>query len=233
VGKTETAKALSQLFFGGEKHLLRFDMSLYQTISDIPKLIGSIDSGIPGLLSKAIRETPYAVLLLDEIEKADKNLLNIFLTILDEGYFTDGFGKRVDCKNLIIISTSNAGADYIFQSGAALTQDMLIQHLISKALFSPEFLNRFDGVVLYNPITDMSIIALARKMIVSIKETIYSLYKIKVEVSETTLADIIKRGYNPAFGARNLDRIIAQELEDRIAKLILEKKVSEGETIQL
>jgi len=233
VGKTETAKALARIFFGGEKHLLRFDMSLYQTISDIPKLIGSIESGIPGLLSKVVRETPYAVLLLDEIEKADKNLLNIFLTILDEGYFTDGFGKRVDCKNLIIIATSNAGADFIFQSGATLTQDLLIQHLISKSLFSPEFLNRFDGVVLYNPITDTSIISLALKMIESIKNTIYSLYKINITVSEATLTDIIKRGYNPAFGARNLDRIIATELEDRIAKLILEKKVSEGETIQL
>ena len=101
VGKTETAKALSDIFFGSEKYLLRFDMSLYQTTGDIKTLIGSIESGIPGLLSKTIRENPYAVLLLDEIEKADKDLLNIFLTLIDEGYFTDGFGKKLTVKILL------------------------------------------------------------------------------------------------------------------------------------
>ncbi len=233
VGKTETAKALADTFFGGQKHLLRFDMSLYQTKTDIPKLIGSLESGIPGLLAKAVRETPYAVLLLDEIEKADKDLLNIFLTLLDEGYFTDGFGKRVDCKNLIVIATSNAGADFIFQSGKTLTQETLVTHLIATNHFSPEFLNRFDGVVMYQPVTDTSVATLAKKMVSSIQQLIFTLYKVKVEVSDTTLEEIIKKGYNPAFGVRNLERIMSQEIEDRIARLILERKVTEGQTVQL
>ena len=211
VGKTETAKALSDIFFGGEKYLLRFDMSLYQTRGDIKTLIGSIESGITGLLSKTIRENPYAVLLLDEIEKADKDLLNIFLTLIDEGYFTDGFGKKVDCKNLIIIATSNAGADY----------------------FLPEFLNRFDGVVTYNPVTEESILVLAKKMIHAMKETIFKLYKININVTDSTLKELVQKGYDPKFGARNLQRVIAQELEDKIASLILEKTVEEGGTISL
>lgn len=211
VGKTETSKALADIFFGSEKYLLRFDMSLYQTTGDIKTLIGSIESGIPGLLSKTVRENPYAVLLLDEIEKADKDLLNIFLTLIDEGYFTDGFGKKVDCKNLIVIATSNAGADF----------------------FLPEFINRFDGVVTYHPVTQESIFVLAKRMIQEVKETMFKMYKIHIIVTDETLKDLTQKGYDPQFGARNLQRVIAQELEDKIAQLILEKKVVEGGTIIL
>lgn len=211
VGKTETAKALSDIFFGSEKYLLRFDMSSYQSMGDIKTLISSLESGIPGLLSKAIRENPYAVLLLDEIEKADKDLLNIFLTLIDEGYFTDGFGKKVDCKNLIVIATSNAKADY----------------------FLPEFINRFDGVVTYQPVTQESVFILAKKMIEGIKETMFKMYKIHIIVTDDTLKDLTQKGYDPQYGARNLQRVVAQELEDKIAQLILEKKVVEGGTIIL
>jgi len=237
VGKTETAKALADIFFGGEKFLVRFDMSLYQNKTDIRQLIGSIDSGVPGQLVKAIRENPYAVLLLDEIEKADRDLLNIFLTLLDEGYFTDGFGKKVDCKNLIVIATSNAGADFIFselaKSPQEAPQEALIKHLIDAKLFSPEFLNRFDGVVTYKPVTEDSIGILARRMVAGIASQLYKLYKIHIDVTDTTLAEIIRKGYNPQFGARNLERVITQDLEDRIARLILEKKVAEEQTIRL
>ena len=212
-------------------------MSLYQTTADIKTLIGSIESSMPGLLSNAIRENPYAVLLLDEIEKADKDLLNIFLTLVDEGYFTDGFGKKVDCKNLIIIATSNAGADYIYKKQTSLIASVkesdLIDYLVSQHLFSPEFLNRFDGVVTYRPVTEQSIFTLASKMIDTIKETIYKLYKIHITVTDETLKSVVAKGYNPAFGARNLERVITQELEDKIAKLILEEKAKEGDTISL
>lgn len=236
VGKTETAKALADIFFGDNKYLVRFDMSLYQSLDDIKTLIGSIESGAPGLLSRAIRENPFAVLLLDEIEKANKDLLNIFLTLTDEGYFTDGFGKRVDCKNLIVIATSNAGADFIYQqqTGAATDeQSDLVSYLVAKHLFSPEFLNRFDGVVVYRPVTEQSILLLARTMIGRIEETIFKLYKVRIQVSDDTLHMVVKKGYNPAFGARNLERVITQELEDKIAKLILEQKVQEGGTVML
>lgn len=246
VGKTETAKALADIFFGSDKYLLRFDMSLYQSRDDIKTLMGSVESGMPGLLTKAVRETPYGVLLLDEIEKADKDLLNIFLTLIDEGYFTDGFGKRVDCKNLIVIGTSNAGADYIFKQETMLgklsalsegrkSEDNsdLVSYLVSQRLFSPEFLNRFDGVVTYLPVTESSLLALGRNMISTVADSVYKLYKIRLVVKDSTLSELVKKGYNPAFGARNLQRTMTQEIEDRLAKLILEKKVSEGETVEL
>ena len=236
VGKTETAKALSEIFFGNEKFMIRFDMSQYQTKEDIIKLIGSSETSDPGLLTDAIREQSYGVLLLDEIEKADKSLLNIFLTILDEGYFTDGYGKKVDCKNLVIIATSNAGADYIFQKmkfGQPIPTNELIAYLIDKRLYSPEFLNRFDGVIAFQPIQSNSMVPIARKMLTAIEKQIYDLYKVKLQVSDATLAAVLQKNFDPAFGARNLDRVLRNEIEDQVAQIILAGKAQPGSTIQM
>jgi ATP-dependent Clp protease ATP-binding subunit ClpA len=197
----------------------------------------------PGLLTKTIREQPYGVLLLDEIEKADTDLLNIFLTILDEGYFTDGLGKRVDCKNLVIIATSNAGSEFIFNSLSnnmnstpadqqAFTQK-LIHYLVDKHTFTPEFLNRFDGVVAYNPLQQNNIIVIAKKFLTPVTQQIESMYKIKVKVSDTTLENLAQKSYDPAFGARDMERILRQDIEDKIAKMIFEGKAKEGDTINL
>jgi len=230
VGKTESAKAVAKLFFGSEKYLLRFDMSLYQTKDDIVNLIGSIKTGNPGLLTKAIREQPYGVLLLDELEKANKDLINIFLTLLDEGYFTDGFGKRVDGKNLVIIATSNAGADLLY---SYINPTNLIDHLITKGLFSPEFLNRFDGVIVFKPLTNQSILNLAKKMVDRIKNDLYQLYQVKISIDEDFLTKIVQENYNEKFGARNLERILREKIEDRLAKIILAKKPKENEVIEI
>jgi len=229
VGKTETAKAIVKIFFGGEVYLVRFDMSNFQSTSDIPKLIGSLETGNPGLLAKAIRESPYGVLLLDEIEKANKDLLNIFLSVLDEGYFTDGFGKRVDCKNLVIIATSNAGSDLIYLKKAGSLQD----YLIEQKIFTPEFLNRFDAVIAYNPLDQESAKSIAKKMISKISDDIYKLHKVKITVSDTYLNALITKGYDEKFGARNLERLLRDEIEDKIARVVLENKATEGQTISL
>lgn len=248
VGKTETAKAVADIFFGSQAYLVRFDMSLYQSKNDIKSLIGSIESGQPGLLPKAIREQPYAVLLLDELEKAHPDLLNIFLTVIDEGYFTDGYGKRVDCKNLIIVATSNAGSDYIYKQQQIMhklstavsqtpqeqpPQTNILNYLIQNHIFSPEFLNRFDGVIEYGPITEVSALAIAKKTLESIRTSMYSLYKIQITLSDQTLLSMIQNGYDPAFGARNLERSLTQQIEDKIALLLLENKIKEGQTVHL
>lgn len=243
VGKTETAKVISEVFFGSADSLVRFDMSLYQSKKDIEKLIGSIETLNPGLLTNAIRENPYGVLLLDEIEKAHPDLLNIFLTIVDEGYFTDGYGQRVDCKNLVIIATSNAGADHIHQmlikqSVGKLKEDdlsssKLIDYLVEQRLFSPEFLNRFDGVIAYKPIEEDTAQTLAKNMVAQTVQTIYDMYKIHVEISDETIKKLTSQGYDIQYGARNLERIMRQNLEDKIAKIILEGKAHEGDTIRL
>lgn len=251
VGKTETAKALAHIFFGSETACLtRFDMSLYQSKDDIKVLIGSLESGLPGLLSQAVRQQPYAVLLLDELEKAHPDLLNIFLTIIDEGYFTDGFGKRIDCKNLIIIGTSNAGSDYIYKHQSVMNklasaiapesksepqtddfQTEFIDYLVQNKLYTPEFLNRFDGVVVYNPISDDALLTLSKKMSASIQTAILNLYQIRLTIKEETLLEIIRKHYNPAFGARNLEHVVTQEIEDKLATLLLEKKIAEGQAV--
>jgi len=208
VGKTETAKAISDVFF--TNRLLRFDMSEFQSKYDISKLIG--DKTSPGLLTKTIREQSYGVLLLDEIEKADKNLINIFLTIIDEGYFIDGLGKKVDCKNLVIVATSNAKDENIF---------------------SPEFLNRFDGIITFKFLNKESIKILTKKIIDRISSDILKMYKVEVSVSEKTMELISKKGFDPRYGARNLERTIREEIEDKVAKMILSEKVGQGEKIDL
>lgn len=223
VGKTETAKVIAGIFFGKEQ-LLRFDMSLYQSKSDIPKLLGDPTFSQPGLLSAAIREKPYGVLLLDEIEKADPDLLNIFLTVIDEGYFTDGSGHRVDCKNLLIIATSNAGSDVLYDK----SDTDIIDYLVEKKIFSPEFLNRFDGIISYEPLTKQSIALMARKMVEKISSDVMSIYKVDIKVSEETLAKLVEKGYDPRFGARNLERAIRDEIEDKISKSLLSGHVKEG-----
>ncbi|MEN9328431.1 MAG: hypothetical protein RI947_1239 [Candidatus Parcubacteria bacterium] len=243
VGKTETAKAISEVFFG-TPDLVRFDMSEYQSKDTLVELIGSMERNNPGRLTEAIREHPYGVLLLDEIEKANKDLLNIFLTILDEGYYTDGYGKKVDCKNLVIIATSNAGAAYIYDhlknNPLELTDDAiskfqqeLIRYLVDKGIYAPEFLNRFDGIVAYQPLQEDNAVLVARKFLQTVTEQILSLYKIKVRVSDETLQSIAVKSYDPAFGARDMERVLRQNIEDKIAKLILEGKVKEGDTINL
>ncbi|MDO8609397.1 MAG: AAA family ATPase [bacterium] len=234
VGKTQTAKAITNSFFD-EKHLIRFDMSLYQSKLDIPKLIGSMESGDPGLLTSAIRENPYGVLLLDEIEKADKDLINIFLTILDEGYFTDGQGKKIDCKMLVIIATSNAGSSHLFSllHNNGNVEMSLVEYLIQKGIFSPEFLNRFDGVIVYKPLSQVAAIEIAKQKLVKIEKDIMSIYKIKLVVSDEKLTELAQKGYDEKFGARNMERLIREEIEDKVALQILEKKVTEGDIITI
>ncbi|MFA9288497.1 MAG: AAA family ATPase [Weeksellaceae bacterium] len=243
VGKTETAKAISEIFFGSDKELIRFDMSLYQTKEDIQKLIGSVEKLNPGLLTNEIRENPYAVLLIDEMEKANKDLLNIFLTLLDEGYFTDGYGQRVDCKNLVIVATSNAGADHVHQllikqslsnqQEQGLSSNAMIDYLIEQNIFNPEFLNRFDGVIAFNAIENDSAQVIARRMMDTVTEQIYEVYKVKVEISDETLAKLTNDGYSSQHGARNLQRILRQSIEDTIATKILSNQVKAGDTITI
>lgn len=231
VGKTETAKALTNEFFGKEIQLIRFDMSLYQSKNDIGKLVGDSGTGEPGLLTEAIRKQPYGVLLLDELEKADKDLLNIFLTLLDEGYFTSGAGEKVDCKNLIVIATSNAGSEYIAEllsKGESAIESKLIDRLISTKVYSPEFLNRFDGIAVYSPLSQQALLTIAGMLTQKLSAEILAKYKVTVTFSPEFLTKLVTEGYDPRFGARNLQRIVTEKVEDSISKQILEKTLKEG-----
>ena len=215
-GKTATAKALTQILFGQGNEsdkLLRFDMSLYQSLTDIPRLIGSSDSGEQGILTEAIQGHPYSTLLLDELEKAHHDLLNIFLTIFDEGYFINGSGRRIDCKHLIIIATSN------------------IEHI--ESVFSPEFINRFDGVVPFNALDASNILSIARSIAEEISRNYVQLHNIHITVTDTLLQQIVTNHYDKRYGARDVQRLIASAIEDVIAKKILENELKTGDSIQL
>lgn len=229
IGKTETAKALAQSFFDNESQIIRVDMSFYQTRNDMEKLLGSQDTNNPGILTTEIRQKPYAVLLIDEIEKAEINILNIFLTALDEGYLIDGWGKKIDLKNLIIIATSNAASDFLMTN--EISDNDLINLLVEKKYFSPEFLNRFDGVITFDPLKVEAIKEIAKKMISKIVSDQKIKRQISINISDDFLDQLIVNNYDPKFGARNIERVIAEEIESKIAKLILENKIKKDEII--
>lgn len=229
IGKTETAKALSQIFFDSESQIIRIDMSFYQSKEDIEKLLGSQETKNPGILTTELRQKPYAILLIDEIEKADINLLNIFLTALDEGYLIDGWGKKVDLKNQIIIATSNAASDFLMTN--EIKDNDLINLLVEKKYFTPEFLNRFDGVITFEPLNNQAIKEIAKRIINRIFEKQKAERQILVNVSDKFLDELIAKGYDPKFGARNIERVISDEIESKIAKLILENKIQPNEII--
>jgi len=167
VGKTEVSKALAESFFGDEKKMIRFDMSEYNGPEAASQLIGDFAMNKSGLLASKVRDNPYSVLLLDEFEKAARDVLDLFLQILDEGVFTDALGRQVGCRNLIIIATSNAGSSFIWESikqGKNLIQekDKIINKIIEEKIFRPELINRFDGVILFHPLEKKELEDIAR-----------------------------------------------------------------------
>jgi ATP-dependent Clp protease ATP-binding subunit ClpA len=248
VGKTETAKVLAREFFQSESTMIRFDMSEFQRVEDIPRLIGNTETGDPGLLVSAIRERPYGVLLLDEIEKAHHDLLNIFLTLLDEGYVTDSLGKHVDCKSLVVIGTSNAGALEFYNLASSTDQNTqnavpqqtnlqphgdIMSFLIEKRYFSPEFLNRFDGVIAFMPLSDETAFTIGRAMVTQIASNIQNLHNVTLTVTDETLRSIIKNHFNTAYGARDLQRAIQEQVENVIAQKILSGDAGKGDSIEI
>jgi len=215
-GKTATTKFLTEILFGhgnDSDKLLRFDMSLYQTLTDISKLVGTSDGREQGLLTEAVQGHPYATLLLDELEKAHHNLLNIFLTIFDEGYFVNGAGRRIDCKHLIVIATSN------------------VEQI--ESAFSPEFINRFDGIVSFKALDSIDIFAIARAMVDEITANYVQLHNIHVTVTDLLLKQIITNQYDKRYGARDVQRLISTAVEDIVAKKILENQLKSGDSITL
>ncbi|MFH1566112.1 MAG: AAA family ATPase [bacterium] len=236
VGKTETAKALADLYFGAEKYLIRFDMAEYQGETALERLIGSFKSEKPGILTSTLKNNPFGVLLLDEIEKATQDVLNLFLTVLDEGYITDAFGNKVSAENLIIIATSNAGAEYIrtYLKQNNPTEKLsaeLTEFVLKEKIFSPEFINRFDAVVVYKPLSNEEIKQVIGLMLTKLAKRVKEDKGIVVQYSLDLADTIISKGYDPVFGGRSVRRYIQDEVEEGIARQILEKDLKSGNTI--
>lgn len=235
VGKTETAKALARVYFKSEKRIIRLDMSEYQEVSSIERLIGSTRE--PGYLTKAVREDPFSLVLLDEIEKAHPNILNLFLQVLDEGRLTDGSGRLVDFKNTIIIATSNAGADLIreaIKQGRDLQKykDEFINEILKRGIFRPEFLNRFDAVVLFKTLSEEDLKKIAQIMLNDIREGLLE-KNIDFQITPELIGKIAELGFDPEFGAREMRRVLQQTVENNIAKAIIANQIKPGDCIEI
>ncbi len=235
VGKTETAKALTEAYFGNENKILRFDMSEYQNEADIYRFIGSAETGEQGNLATAMREHPFSLVLFDEVEKANPKILDLFLQVLDEGFLTDGLGRKVSFTNSIIICTSNAGANLIREAvrnntDYELTKKTLLDSLQKENIYRPEFLNRFTQIVLFAPLTQEEIGQVAGLMIERLKKVIYANRKVKLEVVPEAVTKLAQIGYDPEMGARPMARTIQEKVEDVIADKLLSGEIKEGDS---
>lgn len=237
VGKTETAKVLARVYFGSEENILRFDMAEYSGREGMERLIGSVDKNLPGTLTTGIKNRPASLLLLDEIEKASKEIYNLFLSLLDEGFITDAFGKRIICRHLFVIGTSNAGAEFIRQSvgrgvkGEEL-QKSVLNHVLESEVFSPEFINRFDGVVVYEPLEESDLVKIAHLILADLAENLRA-KNIYLTATDEVAAKLAKDGFDPAFGARPMRRIVNLSIGDLIGKAIINGELKEGDKIKI
>jgi len=248
VGKTETAKALAEEYFGkmasgGSKApMIRLDMNEYSSPESVSAIIGSTDPAKPaeGYLAREVQDHPFSLILLDEIEKADKKVLNLFLQVLDEGHFIDAQGTKTDFRNTIIIATSNAGAAFITDflhsnaNAAGLAfKNSLIDEIIRTGVYSPEFLNRFDDVILYLPLTKEETIEVAKRMIRSVVAGVERERGIIIRVDIDAVTAIAEKGFSHDFGVREMRRAIGETLETHIADFLLNRPLRRGDIIEV
>ena len=219
VGKTELAKSLAEFIFDSEQAMIRVDMSEYMEKHSVARLIGAppgyvgYDEG--GYLTEAVRRRPYSVILFDEIEKAHQDVFNVLLQVLDDGRMTDGHGRTVDFRNTIIIMTSNVGSRFMQEAGARNLDSVEVRRAIDQALkeaFRPEFLNRIDEIITFHSLELEHIKKIAAIQIERLNERLKS-RNIAMELSDRAMEYLAEKGYDPAFGARPLKRVIKQEIE--------------------
>ncbi|MCC3143933.1 ATP-dependent chaperone ClpB [Halanaerobium sp. Z-7514] len=233
VGKTELAKTLAAYLFDDEKALIRLDMSEYMERHAVSKLIGSPPGYVGfeegGQLTEKVRRKPYSVILFDEIEKAHQDVFNILLQILDDGVLTDSQGKEVDFKNTVIIMTSNIGSQFIMD----LQEKSEIREKIENALkshFRPEFLNRIDEKIIFNSLSKEDLFAIIDIQISYLQQNLAD-KDIEIELTRAAKEELLELGYEPAYGARPLRRVIQSQIKDELAMSLLEGKIEEGDTV--
>jgi ATP-dependent Clp protease ATP-binding subunit ClpC len=246
VGKTELAKTLAEYLFDDEDALLRLDMSEYMEPHTVSRLFGSppgyvgFDQG--GQLTEAVRRRPYQVILFDEVEKAHPEVFNALLQILEDGRLTDGHGRTVDFRNTVIIMTSNVGSmrayekrrDTLgFSTSAEVRQDEQIERRLKEELkrtFRPEFLNRIDEVIVFNRLPESSLYLVVDRMLADLRERL-SQREVTLELSDAARAWLVKNGYDEAFGARPLRRLIQKEIENALARQVLDSQLQAGSQV--
>lgn len=236
VGKTELAKAIASTYFGDEARMIRLDMSEYQQPSDVSRILsdGQTESGS---LLMSVRQQPFSVVLLDEIEKAHPNILNLLLQLLDEGKLTDSQGRSVSFKDCVVIATSNAGADSIrkhIEAGEQLEafESQFTDELINSGQFKPELLNRYDEIVLFRPLTPDELAQVVRLMLASTNKTLAA-QNIVVELTDAAIMKIVSVGNDPRLGARPMRRALQRAVENTVAQKILTGEAQPGSHITL
>jgi ATP-dependent Clp protease ATP-binding subunit ClpC len=249
VGKTELCKSLAEALFGTEDALLRFDMTEYSEAHSISRLLGSppgyigFDEG--GQLTEQVRRRPYSVILFDELEKAHNDIWSILLQIMDDGILTDSKGRRVDFRNTVLVMTSNVGADKITTNGVSLgflsqttnglpSSEHLRTSVLSelKKTFRPEFLNRFDEIIVFEALGHNEMRSITEKMLRDISKRLEGL-GIQLHFTEETLTHLAKQGFDPAYGARPLRRLLQTDVENPAAHLLLSGNLTSGSTLSL
>jgi ATP-dependent Clp protease ATP-binding subunit ClpB len=235
VGKTELAKALAEFLFDDEQAIVRIDMSEYMEKHSVARLIGAPPGYVGyeegGYLTEAIRRRPYSIVLLDEVEKAHPEVFNVLLQVLDEGRLTDGQGRTVDFKNTVIIMTSNIGSQWITDIGGKDYNEM--KRRVQEALklhFKPEFLNRIDEVIIFRNLTKEDLKAIVKLQLEALKERAKE-KGIELIFSEKLEEFLAKEGYDPAYGARPLKRLIQKKIQNELALKILKGEIKEGDRV--
>ena len=236
VGKTETVKALNQVFFGADHQIIRLDMSEYNGEDAIEKLIGSYSSKTKGILSSQIRDQQYGILLLDEFEKTTDKIKDLFLQILDEGQFKDAEGDIINCRNLIIIATSNAGSQLIYNlvnKGSSLEEnkDEIINKIINEKIFKPELINRFDGSIIFHSLNKEHLEKIAEIMLNKLNVRIKK-NGITIKINKELIGYLVSVGSSPKFGAREMSRKIKENIESVIADKIISNEISSGDILE-
>ena len=240
VGKTELAKALAEALFDDEKNIVRIDMSEYMEKFSVSRLIGAPPGYVGyeegGQLTEAVRRRPYCVVLLDEIEKANPEVFNLLLQVLDDGRITDSQGRTVDFKNTILIMTSNLGADYLLegiQPDGTISDEAVEQtHALLRKRFRPEFLNRLDEIICYKPLTKAEIGKIVDLLIANLQKRLAD-RQLTLNLTPAAKNAIIEQGYDPSFGARPLKRLIQRKIETMLAKQLLSKPIPNGTTLTI
>ncbi|KRK13798.1 ATP-dependent chaperone ClpB [Lacticaseibacillus zeae DSM 20178 = KCTC 3804] len=238
VGKTELAKALAEDLFDSEKHMVRIDMSEYMEKASVSRLVGAAPGYVGyeqgGQLTEAVRRNPYTIVLLDEIEKANPDVFNILLQVLDDGRLTDGQGRTVDFKNTIIIMTSNLGSEYLLdgvQADGTVSQQAKdqVRQLVNKA-FKPEFLNRIDDIIMFHPLSLDDVKQIAVKDLHQLGTRLAD-QQITLDITPEAQTWLADKGYDPAFGARPLQRLITSAVETPLAKELIRGTIEPGQEV--
>lgn len=236
VGKTELAKSLAAVYFGGEKNIIRLDMNEFVSPDDVSRLIAD-GADDPGSLTAQVMKQPFSVVLLDELEKAHSSVLTTLLQLLDEGVLRDVRGREISFRDTVVIATSNAGADRIqeyLQRGYSLAQfeETFINELISSHIFHPEFLNRFDEMVVFGPLNKAQLLQVVDLILADVNKNLAE-QKITIAVAQDAKEYLVEAGYDVRLGARPMRRVVQRAVESTVAKLLLGGQAQPGSTIKI